>query len=125
MAALTDHRPTVPAISPTVPAIRLEPVRFHHIQLDGAWSPHCTDPIAALPGLVRALDAARGPVVRLLLSAVGWSPRPSRILLGGRVVSVGYFSDQPPALLTAICADGTTVTLLIDAATPGTLPATL
>ncbi len=93
--------------------LQLEPVRFGHTTLDGTWSPRTGDPLAELPGLVAALEQAGGPVARLLLSVVGWTSRPHEVTLGVRAVSLGYFCDRPPALLTAVRADGTTVTLLI------------
>jgi hypothetical protein len=111
MALLTDH-----------PQVRLAPVRFRHTMLDGTWTPRSGDPLAELPGLVTALEQAGGPVVRLLLSVVGWTRRPHEITLGDRTVSLGYFCDRPPALLTAVRADGGTVTLLISADPGDDLP---
>jgi uncharacterized protein DUF5994 len=104
MASLTDHA-----------QVRLEPVHFRHTTLDGTWSPRSDDPLAELPGLIAALEQAGGPLVRLLLSVVGWTSRPHEVTVGDRVVSLGYFCDRPPALLTAVRADGSTITLLISA----------
>lgn len=95
--------------------LQLEPVRFGHTTLDGTWSPRSADPTAELPALIAALERAGGPLTRLLLSVVGWTRRPHEITLGDRTVSLGYFCDRPPALLTAVRADGATVTLLISA----------
>ncbi|GAA2659847.1 DUF5994 family protein [Paractinoplanes durhamensis] len=92
---------------------RWGPIRFHNVTLDGCWWPASRDPGAALPGLVRAMDEARGPVVRLLLSAAGWAVRPHEIEVAGRTVSLGYFSGQSPATLTAIYADGGVTTVLV------------
>jgi hypothetical protein len=111
MTPLIDDRPAVPTADPA--QIRMEPVLFHRAMLDGTWWPRSGDPIAELPGLVRALDERLGPVVRLLLSAAGWTRRPHQIVLAGRVVSLGYFCGQPADLLTAILADGSTRTLLV------------
>jgi hypothetical protein len=94
--------------------VRLEPVRFHHTTIDGTWWPHSGDPLAELPGLVTALEHAGGPVARLLLSVVGWTSRPHEIALADRTVSLGYFCDRPPSLLTAVHAHGGTVTLSIN-----------
>jgi hypothetical protein len=102
MALLTDHA-----------RLRLEPVRFHDTVIDGTWWPRTDDPLAELPGLVAALEQTGGPLVRLLLSVVGWTTRPHEITLADHSVSLGYFCDRTPALLTAARADGTTVTLLI------------
>jgi hypothetical protein len=38
------------------------------------------------------------------------------------VVTIGYFSDQSPAILTAICADGSLVTLLVSDGSPPSEP---
>jgi hypothetical protein len=62
--------------------------------------------VAELPGLVLALDDLCGPVVRVRLSAAGWSRRPHDVEVGGRTVSVGYFCGQSTGLLTASCANG-------------------
>jgi hypothetical protein len=95
------------------PRIRLEPIWRHNVILDGDRWPRSYDPEVELPALVRALDGAHGPVVRLLLSAAGWIRRPHHIVVGNRMVSLRYFSDQPPATLTAICADGALRTFLV------------
>jgi hypothetical protein len=95
------------------PWVRLGPVRWHDTMLDGCWWPQSSDPAAELPGLVAALDGVGRPVVRLLLSAAGWVPRPHQVVVAGREVTLGYFSDQPPTMLIAICADGGTVALLV------------
>jgi hypothetical protein len=109
MTLLIDDQPTGAA----APQVRLEPIRHHHMTLDGCWWPRSGSPEAELAGLVPALNGPHGPVVRLLLSAAGWSRRPHQINVDGRTVSLSYHSDQPPTLLTAICADGDTVTLLV------------
>jgi hypothetical protein len=102
------------------PHLRLEPTRSRHTFLDGCWWPGSTDPVVELPGLVLALDDLHGPVIRLLLSAAGWSRRPHGVDVAGRVVKVGYFSDQPANLLTASYSDGDSIDLLImPSAVPG------
>jgi len=110
MASVTQHA------EPSAPALRWEPTQFHHVTLDGHWWPESRNPGAELPDLVRAINQVHGPVVRLLLSASGWATRPHQIVVAGRTVSVGYFAERPPVLLTAICADGHTVALLVSPA---------
>ena len=107
MAPSIDEPPTKP------PHLRLEPTRSRRTVLDGCWWPATTDPAAELPSLVRAIDDLHGPVRRLMLSAAGWSRRPHDIDVDDRVVSLGYFSDQPASLLTASCADGDSVELMV------------
>jgi len=108
MTTLTHH----PA-SAGPARVRLEPTQHHRMTLDGCWWPGSGDPVTELPPLLIAVDAFRGPVVRLLLSAAGWTRRPHHVVAAGRTVGLGYFSDQPPTMLTAICADGAVFTLLV------------
>jgi hypothetical protein len=90
------------------PRVRLEPVRDHHLLLDGSWWPDSGDLGVELHALLPILDRVRGPVTRLLLSAVGWTTRPHQVVDVDRTVSVGYLSDQPPSMMTVLCADGGT-----------------
>ena len=98
--------------------VRLEPVEFDHTMLDGCWWPSSNDPAAELPVLVPVLDQAHGPVLRLLLSAAGWTNRPHGVTVAGRQVSIGYFAGQSPQRLTAICADGHILVMHVDPAEP-------
>ena len=119
MAPPTSDLPAS-ALPAKAPHLRLEPTRSRHTFLDGCWWPGSTDPVVELPGLVLALDDLHGPVTRLLLSAAGWSRRPHGVDVAGRVVKLGYFSDQPANLLTASYSDGDSVDLLImQTAAPG------
>src|SRR4051812_21398491 len=70
---------------PSTPRLRLEPTGTRRFLLDGGWWPRSTDPVAELPGLVLAIDAVRGPVTRLVLSASGWDSRPRRMRVADRV----------------------------------------
>ena len=112
---LTDRHPTtISAFAPSAPRLRLEPTGSRRTLLDGGWWPRSTDPVAELPGLVLAIDALRGPVTRLVLSANGWDERPHRLGVAGRVVRLGYFTSQSAFLLTALCGDnGDRVDLLV------------
>jgi len=113
MTMLTHH----PASTRPAPVL-LEPVQHHRLTLAGSWWPRSSDPVTELPLLLGALDGFRGPVVRLLLSAVGWKRRPHHVVVAGRRVGLGYFCDQPPTMLTAICADGAVYSLLVVPAEP-------
>jgi hypothetical protein len=117
--ATTAERQTVISNSaPSEPRLRLDPTLSRHTLLDGGWWPRSADPVAELPGLILALDARRGPVARVMLGAAGWDSRPRRLGVAGRVVRLAWFSTQPVGLLTAICADGDRVDLLV--VPPGT-----
>jgi hypothetical protein len=81
--------------------------------LDGGWWPRSTDPAAELPGLIRAIDHLHGPVLRIALSAGGWTNHPRSVRVGARTIRVGFFASQPPALLTALCSGNGRVDLLV------------
>jgi hypothetical protein len=105
----------------STPRLLLEPTRSTRTLLDGGWWPRSTDPAAELPGLILAIDTVRGPIARLILSIDGWSPRPRRLAVAGRVLRLGYFTTQPTSLLIARCDDGGRVDLLVvppDTASP-------
>ncbi|WP_157631411.1 DUF5994 family protein [Catelliglobosispora koreensis] len=85
----------------------------HSGMLDGAWWPRSRNAIAELPGLLAILDGARGCVIRLALSADGWENHPRRLPVAGRSPSIDYYATQPTSLLTASCADGDRIDLLV------------
>jgi len=97
---------TATSTSSAAPRLWLESARTPRPVVHGCWWPRSADPAAELPGLVLALDALGGPIVRMRLSAAGWSRRPHLVEVAGREVSVGYFSGQSTGLLTATCAGG-------------------
>ena len=99
-------RSAATSASGTAPRLWLESPGTPGLVVHGCWWPRSTDPVAELPGLVLALDDLCGPVVRVRLSAAGWSRRPHDVEVAGRTVSVGYFCGQSTGLLTASCADG-------------------
>ncbi len=103
---ITDARPSTTRL-------RMTPARARRTHLDGGWWPRSTDPAAEVPGLVRAIDDLRGPVTRLILAAEGWKAHPDRLSVGNRVLRLGYFHSQPISLLTALCANGDRVDLLV------------
>ncbi|RZU54259.1 hypothetical protein EV385_6207 [Krasilnikovia cinnamomea] len=108
------NRMTIVSLSaPSNPRLRMEPTGSPRTLLDGGWWPRSTDPVAELPGLVLAIDTVRGPITRLVLSAAGWDTHPRRLGVAGRVLRLGYFASQPANLLTALCANGDRVDLLI------------
>ncbi|HZM82177.1 MAG TPA: DUF5994 family protein [Candidatus Limnocylindrales bacterium] len=113
-SAIANNRQTV--VSPTPPStprLRLSPGGGRRTHLDGGWWPRSTDPVAELPGLVLAIDELRGPVTRLILAAEGWDGRPRRLGVADRVLRLGYFNSQSVSLLTALCANGDRVDLLV------------
>lgn len=115
----TMHEPES-SVRSEPPRVRLEPVAFRQTLLDGSWWPRTGDLEVELRDLVPILDRVRGRVTRLLLSVVGWTPRPHHIRAADRTVSVGYFAGQSPSMMTVLCADGGTFTLRVTP--PGAAP---
>ncbi|GGN19196.1 hypothetical protein FHR83_003979 [Actinoplanes campanulatus] len=76
------------------------------MSVDGTWWPSSPDLATELWHLVRALDQVRGPVTRLLLAVGTWTTEPHRIVMGGRMVTIGYRTRRPTTLITVICGDG-------------------
>jgi len=112
--AIANNRMTI--VSPTPPSsprLRMQPTGARRTLLDGGWWPRSTDPVAELPGLVLAIEGLRGPVTRLVLAAGGWDSHPRRLGIADRVLRLGYFNSQPISLLTALCANGDRVDLLV------------
>ena len=113
LATAAERMTTISLTPPSTPRLRLEATGARRTLLDGGWWPRSTDPVAELPGLVLAIDALHGPITELVLSAGGWDSHPRRLGVNGRVLRLGYFSSQPPSLLTAFCANGDRVDLLV------------
>lgn len=111
--AARDRMTIVSLTPPSTPRLRMEPTGSPRTLLDGGWWPRSTDPIAELPGLVLTIDAIRGPITQLVLSAAGWDTYPRRLGVAGRVLRLGYFTNQPVNLLTALCENGERVDLLV------------
>ena len=96
------------------------PIRLHlgepdtrGTPLDGGWWPWSTDPAAELPDLVAAIDRIHGSILRIALGARGWAARPKRLVIGDRLIRLGYFESQSPSLLTAVTENGGRVDLLV------------
>jgi len=113
LATDAERMTTISLTPPSTPRLRMESTGARHTLLDGGWWPRSTDPVAELPGLVLAIDSVHGPVTGLVLSAEGWDSHPRRLGINGRVLRMGYFSSQPLSLLTALCANGNRVDLLV------------
>ncbi|GAA3343534.1 hypothetical protein GCM10020358_43160 [Amorphoplanes nipponensis] len=99
-------RSTTTSTPAASPRLWLESPRTPSPVVHGCWWPRSADPAAELPALVLALDALGSPIVRVRVSAAGWSRRPHEVDVAGRPVTVGYFSGQSTGLLTASCAGG-------------------
>jgi hypothetical protein len=112
-------RATHPAPGPTPPAdiptarLALAPRRIDRAVLDGGWWPRSRDSSAEVPALVAALTQRYGPIRHVLLNSATWADRPRRLTAGTRVVRMGWFISQDPALATAITTGGDQLDLLV------------
>jgi hypothetical protein len=99
------RKPVFPGSGLSVPRLRLGPVPSRRTLLDGGWWPRSADPVAELPGLIRAIDDRRGRVTRLMLGPAGWDSQPRWLGGAGRAVPLDWFPGQPAGVLTAFCND--------------------
>jgi uncharacterized protein DUF5994 len=84
------------ALSPAIPPasrLSLDPGLNRRGALDGGWWPRSRDASVELPGLVSALNARVGAIVRLGVDARDWDDIPRRITVAGHVVRIGRFAD--------------------------------
>ncbi|MCX5585588.1 DUF5994 family protein [Streptomyces erythrochromogenes] len=65
-------------------------------QLDGAWWPYSRDLEAELPALAAALEAPWGRVTRVTVNPARWPVVPHTVAACGRVLHVGWFTEQDP-----------------------------
>jgi uncharacterized protein DUF5994 len=80
--------------------------------VDGGWWPASTDLDAELADLVAAVATRLGPVERVSYNLDAWQAVPRRIRSGGRVIRMGGFRSQAPALLKLI-GERRALTLLV------------
>jgi hypothetical protein len=108
------RREQVPAsLALLAPRLRLGAAAAHGTLLDGGWWPRSADPAAELPGLIRVIEDRWDRVTRLMLGPAGWDSQPRQLRAADRVVKIGWFPGQPAGLLTALCASGSRVDLLV------------
>ena len=112
MRNTAGRKPVFASSAPSVPRLRLGPAVSRRTLLGGGWWPRSADPVAELPGLIRAIDDRCGRVTRLVLDPAGWDSQPRWLGGAGRAVSLDWFPGQPAGLLTAFC-DGDHVNLLV------------
>lgn len=110
---------THPAADPPPPAdsstarLTLAPQRVDRAVLDGGWWPRSQNPSTEVPALVAALTQRYGPIRHVLLNSDTWAEHPRRLTAGTRVVRMGWFTSQGPALATAITTAGDQLDLLV------------
>ena len=95
-----------------VERLRLKPDAPTTGVVDGGWWPASRDLAAELPDLVAAVANRLGPVERVSYNLDAWQAVPRRIRTAGRVVRMGGFRSQAPALLKVI-GERRALTLLV------------
>ncbi|WP_404953557.1 DUF5994 family protein [Streptomyces sp. 147326] len=65
-------------------------------QLDGAWWPRSRDLEAELPALAAALDEPWGRITRVTVNPTRWPVVPHTVAVAGRMLHVGWFTEQDP-----------------------------
>ncbi|MFE5766945.1 DUF5994 family protein [Streptomyces sp. NPDC056485] len=71
-------------------------------RLDGAWWPHSRDLEAELPPLAAALAEPWGRITRVTVNPTRWPVVPRTVPVAGRVLHVGWFTEQDPDKLILV-----------------------
>ncbi|MCX4529951.1 MULTISPECIES: DUF5994 family protein [unclassified Streptomyces] len=64
--------------------------------LDGAWWPRSRDLASELPALAAALDEPWGRITRVSVNPSRWPAVPHTVPMAGRMLHVGWFTEQDP-----------------------------
>ncbi|MEU8962821.1 DUF5994 family protein [Streptomyces sp. NPDC048491] len=90
---------TCAGTSPPQARLALTPAGRVPGPLDGAWWPHTRDLSLELPPLAAALDERWGRITHAAVNPALWAAIPDKVLLpglGGRVMRVGWSTEQDP-----------------------------
>lgn len=91
------------ALSPLLAArLSLTPEIARAGRLDGAWWPRSQDLAAEVPPLADALDEYYGHITRVTVHPLRWPVVPHKVLVAGRTVRVGWFTEQDPDTVTLL-----------------------
>jgi hypothetical protein len=114
------RKPAFGSSAPSVARLCLGLAPARRTLLDGGWWPRSADPVAELPGLIRAMDDRRGRVTLLMLGPAGWDSQPRWLGDARRAVPLDWYRGQPAGLLTAFFGDDRMDLLVVP---PGTAEA--
>jgi hypothetical protein len=103
----------VPRSPPSDPRLLLAKARAGQAVLDGGWWPRSWDPVAELPGLVRALSKRYGRIRSLMLNSGAWDGHFRRLAVGADPVRVAWFASLDAALVIAVAEHGEQIDLLV------------
>ncbi|MFJ3904483.1 DUF5994 family protein [Streptomyces sp. NPDC090025] len=85
------------ALTPGLPArLALTPTTMLVGRLDGAWWPRSRDLAVELPTLAEALEGHWGHITRVLVNPGRWPVVPHKVAVTGRLLHVGWFTEQDP-----------------------------
>jgi hypothetical protein len=91
----------------------LVPIRAGRAVLDGGWWPRSTDSAAELPDLIVALAERYGPIRQMMLNRHSWENRTRRLVVGPRVIRLGWFASLDSAMAVATTEHGEQIDLLV------------
>lgn len=98
MTVITERPPpAAPDVSPSGhPPVRLslKPSGPQTGLLDGAWWPRSRDLARELPALTERLEPLWGRITRITVNPTHWSAVPRAIPANGRVIKVGWFTEE-------------------------------
>jgi hypothetical protein len=86
--------------------LRLRTKEVAHGFVDGGWWPHSRELTAELPALVDALQLAGYDVFRVSFSIAFWGDAPRKLATGQKIVRLGGFRTQDPALISLVDTSG-------------------
>jgi hypothetical protein len=109
---IRPRSPAAQSAEPSATRLSLEPTLSRSGMFDGAWWPSTRDARAELPGLLEALSLRLGPVAQVGLDIDAWDEVPHRLVVGGRVVQVGW-SPARDHTLSVTCRDQNRFLLLV------------
>ncbi|WTW95873.1 DUF5994 family protein [Streptomycetaceae bacterium NBC_01309] len=93
MTATDDRLATTVPIHAIPARVALTPPGKAVGRLDGAWWPRSRDLARELPSLVRAMEDV-GVITRATVNPALWQSVPRRVPASGRLVKVGWFTDE-------------------------------
>ncbi|MEQ7125282.1 DUF5994 family protein [Actinopolymorpha sp. B11F2] len=107
------QHPAAASPAPPAPRVQWSPTLSRQSLVHGGWWPRSIDPYAELPGLILAVDDRLLAVTSVMLGINGWDSRPRQIRVADRTIRLSWFTTQPDALLTVMCAEKYRVDLLV------------
>jgi hypothetical protein len=104
-----------PSITPTLvgPRFTLKPATSPRGFVDGAWWPRSTNPATEFTGLLAALTAISGPMIRLAYNLTAWEPAPRKLRVKGHQVRLEGFHTLDQHIVSMTSPSGHRIVLLV------------